>query len=75
MGLGITEVIKKWMLPPRLYNSRDIWLLSRAGPLPALFKWTHPAKLLQCLLRMKTVSGQIHPDAKSDQVKNGYCFQ
>lgn len=75
MGLGIATVIKKWMLPPRLYNSRDIWLLSRAGPLPALFKWTHPAKLLQYLLRIKKDSGQIYLDAKSDQVKNGYCFQ
>lgn len=32
-------------------------------------------KVLQCLLRMKWVSGQIYPDAKSDQVKNGYCFR
>lgn len=75
MGLGITTVIKKWILPPRLYNSRDIWLLSRAGPLPVLFKLTHPAKLSQYLLRMKKVSGQIYLDAKSDQVKSGYCFQ
>lgn len=68
-GLGHCHCDKEMYVTTRLY--RDIWLLSRARPLPLLFKWTHPAKLLQCLLRMKKVSGQIYPDAKSEQVKKG----